>query len=235
MCVSISGRCFLSALSFGQSANRGKCLQPCRREYLIKDVQEGSEYLLGKDYLLSPKDLCTIEFIDKLIEAGVDAFKIEGRKRSPEYIKTVVSVYRCAIDLYFVGKLNLAAKADLFSRLDRVYNRGFSTGFYFGQPKNALSRGLGHLYEKIYLGEVVKFYKKISVVEIRVDKEELIQGDELLFIGKETGSQTVIAQQIQQEHEFVKQVCRGQRVGIKIPFMVKPKDKVFLWRPKKYG
>ena len=110
MCVSISGRCFLSQYSFGKSANKGECLQPCRREYLIQDQEEGNQYILGKDYVLSPKDLCTIDFIDQLIEAGIDSFKIEGRIRSAEYVKITTSVYRKAIDAYFEGSLTRSLK-----------------------------------------------------------------------------------------------------------------------------
>lgn len=140
MCVSVSGRCFMSAYTFGTSANRGRCKQPCRREFEIKDKKETrrgqSEYVLGNDYVLSPKDLCTIEFIDQLIEAGIHSFKIEGRMRSVEYGKMVISAYRKAIDAYFEGGLTPQLKAELKEQVETVYNRGFSPGFYFGSPQD---------------------------------------------------------------------------------------------------
>src|SRR4030042_802507 len=132
MCIAESGRCLLSHEVFGKSANRGECLQPCRREYSIVDIEEKHSLIIGESYVLSPTDLCTIDFIDKLIGAGIDAFKIEGRKRSPEYIAKVVAAYREALDLYFENKLSSEAKAGLIKKLSEVYNRGFSSGFYFG-------------------------------------------------------------------------------------------------------
>ena len=232
MCVSVSGRCFLSSYSFGKSANKGECIQPCRREYVIKDSEEETEYILGKDYLLSPKDLCAIDFIDELIKAGITAFKIEGRKRSPEYIRVVTSSYRKAIDYFFQGKLTAAVKKSLKNELKTVYTRGFSSGFYFGRPEEAVSRKLEHSYEKVYLGEVTKFYRKINVAEILVRNESLKKGDQLIIMGKNTPVSMVVADQIQQNHIFVDEVGKGERAGLKIHFAVKPKDKVFLWQKK---
>ncbi|MFA6379431.1 MAG: peptidase U32 family protein, partial [Candidatus Omnitrophota bacterium] len=167
MCVSISGRCFMSEYSFDKSANRGECLQPCRREFRIKDIDDESEYILGKDYVLSPKDLCTIDFLDELVKSGIDAFKIEGRMRSPEYIRAVVSVYRKAMDAFFAKKLTPKLKEQFKKELAKVYNRGFSSGFYFGTPgPKDMSQGLGHTHEKTYVGEVKKFYAKIGVADI---------------------------------------------------------------------
>lgn len=232
MCISISGRCFLSSYSSGKSANRGECLQYCRREFSVKDTEDESEYILGRDYALSAKDLCTIDFIDKLIEAGIDAFKIEGRRRAPEYVKVVTRVYRQAIDAYFEGKLTVEVKEKLKEELARVFNRGFSNGFYFGAPQNALSDKLENTYEKVFLGEVIKFFKKINVAEICLQNRPLHKGQELLFIGKSTPACFALAQELQQKHEFVNSVKKGELAGIKLPFIVKPKDKVFLWRKK---
>lgn len=232
MCISVSGRCFLSAYSFGKSANRGECLQPCRRNFFIRDSQNELDYILGEDYVLSPRDLCTVDFIDELIEAGIEAFKIEGRNRSPEYIKAAVSVYRKAIDAYFEGELTGSLKKDLKKQLSDVYNRGFSSGFYFGYPEEAASRKLENRHEKIFLGRVSKFYKKISVAEIEVLNASLNKGDEILFIGKSTPACFAPAEELQCNHAYVEKVEKGGRAGIKIPFVVKTKDKVFLWREK---
>lgn len=232
MCVSVSGRCFLSSYSFAQSANQGKCLQPCRREFLISDTQENKQYILGKDYILSPKDLCTIEFIDKLIDSGVSAFKIEGRGRSPEYVGVVTSVYRRAIDDYAKGKLTAKLKKELKKELKTVYNRGFSDGFYFCDPSGDRSRKLEATHEKVYSGEVIKFYKKIKVAEVRVRNEPLRKGDELICMGKNTPASFATIDNLQINHQFVDIIEKGASGGIKLPFRVNRNDKIFIWRRK---
>ncbi len=234
MCISISGRCFLSYYSSGNSANRGQCRQYCRREFSIKDTDGEADYVLGNDYILSAKDLCAIEFIEQLIEAPIDAFKIEGRMRSAEYLKVVTSVYRRAIDSFFEGKLTDSLKSSLGKELQAVFNRGFSSGFYFGKPRDALSSGLEHMYEKVFLGQVTKFYKKISVAEVLLQSGSLNRGKELLFIGKNTPACFARAVQLQQQHVFVEKAGKGELVGVKLPFIVKPKDKVFLWQKKSF-
>ena len=160
MCVSVSGRCFLSQHTFGKSANRGQCIQPCRREYAITDTEGECQYLLGEDYIMSAKDLCTMEFIDDLLGAGIDAFKIEGRMRPSEYTGIVTASYRKAIDAYFKGELDESLKKELFGALTRVFNRGFTRGFFFGSPDDTggvTKRG----YEKTYM-----FYFVSSIVKM---------------------------------------------------------------------
>ena len=134
MCVSVSGRCFMSQFLFGRSANRGDCLQPCRHEYDVVDKETGDMLTIGNNYVLSPKDLCTITFIDKMIGAGIDFFKIEGRAKSPEYVKTVVSAYKKAVDAYFEGRYTNELAKELEDGLKKVFNRGFSAGFFMGVP-----------------------------------------------------------------------------------------------------
>ncbi len=233
MCVSISGRCFLSQYSFNKSANQGKCFQPCRRKFHIKDIDGESEYIVGEDYILSPRDLCTIDFLDELIKTGIDSFKIEGRIRSPEYIRVVTATYKEAINCFFKNQLGARKKKLFKDQLNTVYNRGFSSGFYFGKPNEPVSQGIGHVYEKIYIGHVTRFFKKINVAEIRLRAGDLNKGDQVLFIGKSTPAEVVIADELQCEHQYVDHVPKGESVGIKLPFTVKSKDKVFLWRMKK--
>ncbi len=233
MCVSISGRCFLSSYSWGKSANKGECRQSCRREFEIRDSSGEAEYLVGKDYLLSPKDLNTMPFIDKLIEAGIRSFKIEGRMRSLEYINVVVSSYRKAIDLYSSGELDSKVKEKLSGDLSRVYNRGFSDGFYFGEPENWTSRKLEHKNEKLFLGEVTKFYKKINVAEILIRSNEVKKGDRLFITGKNTPASFADVAELQQEHQFVDSALKGEMVGIKLPFTARRGDQVYIWREKK--
>jgi len=232
MCVSISGRCFLSQQTFSKSANRGECLQPCRREFEIIDTDKDLRYVLGRDYVLSPKDLCTVDIIDDLITSGIHAFKIEGRVRSPEYVGEVTSVYREAIDSFFEGTLDKGKKAELTKRLKGVYNRGFSTGFYPGDPENWISMELGAEYEKTYIGEVVKYYKQIGVAEIFVRSGEIRTGQEVVIMGKNTPAQMMKIEEMQKDHVPVTSACSGEPVGIKIDFAVKPKDKVFIWGKK---
>ena len=229
MCVSLSGRCFLSQETFGKSANRGECLQPCRRAFRITDVDKQSEYILGNQYLLSPKDLCTISILDKLIESGIDAFKIEGRNRSPEYVSVVTAAYRKAIDAYAINKLTPYLKSKLINEVKTVYNRGFDKGFYLGGPGK-----LGGVVEKShikeYIGEVTKYYKKINVAEILIRKGPLSVGDQILITGKNTPANFMQVKELQVEHNQVMEVLKGKRCGIKVEFKVNPKDKVFLYK-----
>ncbi len=233
MCVSHSGRCFLSLETFEKSANRGECLQPCRREFEIKETKGKSSYILGKDYLLSPKDLCTIDFLDKIAEAGVQAFKIEGRMRSKEYLRVVVSSYRKAIDWWFKGEYTQDKKEMLKSKLLEVYNRGFSSGFYFGRPVDWISRKLEHVNEKLHVGIVRKFYKKISVAEICLTSRGISLKDTLFCSGKNISSDFFTVKEIQKEHIPIKSAEKGDLVAVKIPFVVRKGDQVFLWGKKK--
>jgi len=197
MCIAVSGRCFMSHHLFEQSANRGECIQPCRREYEVYAVPAGRQdtstdksLLIGEDYVLSPKDLCTIEFINKLIEAGIDSFKIEGRKRSPEYVAKVVSVYRKAIDLYFEKNLTAKKKREFLKELETVYNRGFSSGFYFGKPSSEDYSGINGskaTTRKIYVGKVLNFFKNPKAVHVLIESGRIELNDELLIIGETTG------------------------------------------------
>ena len=189
MCVSYSGRCFLGQDAFGKSGNRGGCLQPCRREYRITEVEEGHEYILGQDYVMSAGDLCTLPFIEELVAAGLDAFKIEGRNRNPEYVDTVVRCYRRAIAACLAGTLSAELKASLVDELQRVYNRTFTAGFYHGRPIGsfAASRRSQAEYRKEYVGIVTNYYDRARVAAVRVLSNTFRVGDELLIQGRTTG------------------------------------------------
>jgi len=232
MCVSISGRCLLSQHFFSKSANRGECSQPCRSEFLIKDMERNEEYVLGNGYVLSAKDLCTIDLIGQLIEAGISAFKIEGRMRSPEYVKIVTSVYRQAIGAFFKNKLNAALRNSLREKLKTVFNRGFETGFYLGKPDDLGSPGGIHGHEKVFLGNVTNFYSRIGVAEVLLKNARIREGDEILIFGKSTAAFFSKISELQIEHQAVKNASKGDLVGIKLAAPVKPKDKVFLWRKR---
>ena len=231
MCVAISGRCFMSHHLFGKSANQGECIQPCRREYEIYDKTIDKSLLIGEDYILSPNDLCTIEFIDKLIEAGINSFKIEGRKRSPEYAAKVVSVYRKAIDLYFKGELTDNIKKDFLKELETVYNRGFSSGFYFGKPGSADYAdiyGSKATSKKIFVGKVLNYYKKATAAYIRVDSGSLKTNDEILITGPTTGVVNLKLENILKEDIKVNFVEKGDKVTIACDTLIRPNDNVYL-------
>ncbi len=229
MCVSISGRCFLSQFTFGRSANRGDCLQPCRRTYTIQDNEENFKYNLKNNNILSPSDLCTLEFIEKLIEAKIDAFKIEGRARSPEYVATVTKVYRTAIDAYFKKQLTKELKQNLLIQLKEVYNRGFGKGFYLGKPINELvSSDSKSTKKKIYTGYILNYYSKPQVAEILLEAGNLKLGDKIIIQGATTGSieQTITSMQI--NHKEIQSVTKGQRLGLKTNNLVRRNDKIYL-------
>jgi putative protease len=231
MCIAVSGRCFMSHHLFGKSANRGECVQPCRREFEIYDDTVDKSMIMGEEYILSPKDLCTIEFIDKLIEAGIDSFKIEGRKRSPEYVARVVSVYRRGIDAYFNGTLTTEFKAGLLRELEEVYNRGFSSGFYFGTPS---SEDYANIYgskattRKEYVGKVVNYYKKTNIAHFLIETGSIKDGDELLVIGPTTGVVEIKAGKMVKEGEAVSEAVKEDEITMPCSELIRPRDSVYI-------
>ena len=229
MCVSISGRCFLSEAVFLKSANRGRCIQPCRRLYKITDVEdEENSYILGHDYVLSPKDLCSIEILPELLDAGISSFKIEGRIRPPEYVKKTVSCYKKALSAIEAGTYTPLMAEELKKELKTAYNRGFSKGFYKGLEKDWISSGPDSKESKEYLGDVINYYKKVGVAEFLIRSGSLKLKDKILIYGKTTPAQYTVVEEIQINHESVKVVSKGERCGIKVSSLVRPGDKLFL-------
>jgi U32 family peptidase len=231
MCVSVSGRCFLSHEAFKKSANRGECLQPCRRMFYIEDVDGESSYRLGPNYILSPKDLCTLPFIDRVISSGIDVLKIEGRNRPPEYVKQATACYREAIDAYYEKRLTNKLKKSLTERLNQAYNRGFDSGFYLSKP-GALDSTVKTETEKVFVGEVKRFFPKIGVADIIIRKGPLNIGDKILLTGKAGPAQYHIIEEMQKDKTPVSSAEKGERIGIKLPFKAHKADKVFSLRPK---
>lgn len=230
MCVAVSGRCFMSHHAFNQSANRGECLQNCRREYEIHDTSGETSFIIGEDYVMSPKDLCTIEFIDQLIDAGIDSFKIEGRKRSPDYIAKVVSSYRKAIDLHLEKKLTTDIKKKLKEELEKVYNRGFSNGFYFGVPGDEDYAGkYGSLAttKKVYVGKVLNFYKKAAAGLIKLEAGELNLNDSVYIIGNKTGCVELKISQILKDEIPVVIGKKGDEITFPCKEEIRPRDQVY--------
>ncbi len=237
MCIAVSGRCFMSHHLFGRSANKGECLQPCRREYTIHDnEEENKSMILGSDYLLSPKDLCMIEFIDELIEAGIDSFKVEGRKRSPEYIYKVISSYREAIDLYYEGRLTPEKKTEYLHELDKVYNRGFSAGFYFDVPgasEYAEIYGSRASTEKVFIGRVLNYYKKSKVAFVKLEAGELKEGDTIYIMGETTGVVEVKLGAFFNEEHPASTAKQGDKITFNCEDLVRERDHVYKVVPKK--
>ena len=229
MCVSISGRCLISHSLFGKSANRGECLQPCRRKYKIIDIEEGHELELGESQVISPKDLCTLSFIDKLIKAKIDAFKIEGRNRSPEYVKTVVECYKKAIDSYFEKKFNKKLAEELINKLKTVYNRDFSSGFFMGKPVNEWVdvHGSKAVQKKIAIGRIENFYSKKNVANIKILSGDLKKGDKILIMGEKTGVIEEIVDSMEINHRKIEIAKKGQNAGLLLKNKAREGDEVY--------
>ncbi len=239
MCVSMSGRCFTSQFVFNKSANRGDCLQNCRREYTVID-EEGNELKLENNFVMSAKDLCTLPFIDQLIEAGISSFKIEGRNRSPEYVKVVTESYKDIIDYCLkhqkskdnekvIKELDAKVKENM-ERLRAVYNRGFSNGFYLGRPVNEFTDEYGSkaIKKKFYVGRIRNFYKKIKVAEVIMEDNPLKEGDEIIVLGNKTGAIITNVKSMELNHKKVKEAKKGQRIAIQIDKIARENDKVFV-------
>jgi putative protease len=237
MCMAVSGRCFLSQDIFGRSANRGACMQPCRRSYTIVDAEDGHELELGTDTVMSPKDLCAITFIDKLITAGVTGFKIEGRNRSPEYVHTTTACYRKAIDYTvehghekdFNQTFDILTK-ELVKELETVYNRDFSKGFYFGQPVDAWTKQYGSLAteKKVYVGTVQKYYQKAGVAEILIHTKSISKKNKLTIQGSKTGLVTLIVESLRVDDHPSNSALKGELVTIACADKVRKNDKVYV-------
>jgi putative protease len=234
MCVSVSGRCFISQFLYGRSANRGDCIQPCRRsydKYLLKDKEEDKELVLGNDYVMSPKDLCTLPFLDKILPF-VDVLKIEGRARNPEYVGVVVKAYKESVDAINDGKFTKEFVKGKMKKLHEVYNRGFSSGFFLGKPINEFVDTYGSKAEKrkVNLGVVKNYYRKIGVAEIKIDTNKVKLGDVVLIIGDTTGVVEQKIKRIEINHRPVKSAEKGKSVAVKVEKIVRKNDRVFLWK-----
>ncbi len=232
MCMAISGRCYLSQDSFNKSANRGLCLQNCRHEYLVKDTEEDIEYQVENNYIFSSKDLCTIEFIDKLIEAGITAFKIEGRNKSAEYTKIVTECYREAIDAFFSKKYNKELIIKLLKKLKTVYHRDFYSGFYLGKEiKNWQTKEHAeNKSEKVKqnLGIVENYYPKVKAAAIKLQANNLNLNDEIIIIGNETGVLMQKITSMQKNNKGIKVGKQGELIAILVNKPVRKGDKVYV-------
>ncbi len=229
LCMAISGKCYLSLHTHNSSANRGVCIQNCRRQYEVKDRDEGFEYQIENEYIMSPKDLNTLPFIDKLLDAGVDVLKIEGRARAPEYVKTVTATYRAAINAVQQGTFNQEKVDHWMNEVEKVYNRGFWGGYYLGKKLGEWSDTYGSkaTTKKIYLGRGVHYFSKIKVGEFKIESHQLKKGDQLLVTGPTTGVLEFTAEEIQLDNKEVDSVPRGVHCSIKVPEKIRASDKLY--------
>ena len=227
MCVAVSGRCFTSQFLFGRSANRGVCIHPCRRSYIIKDKQEGYELELDNDKVMSAKDLCMLPYVEEMKKAGIFSFKIEGRGRDPRYVDAVVREYRKALD----KRLTKAEVIEGMKELERVFNRKFSTGFYLGKPTPKDFSDIEHsaaTESKEYVGKIVHFYSNAKAGSIKIESNEIKVGDEICIIGNTTGIEKMKIESMQVNNLPVQVGKRGDEVAIKLPERVRKNDDVYV-------
>ena len=227
-CMAVSGKCYLSLAAYGESANRGACMQVCRRGYLVTDYETGNQIHIDNKYMMSPKDLCTIEFADKFVEAGVKVFKIEGRARSADYVKTTARCYRKAADAVADGTFTPEMGSALKEELATVFNRGFWDGYYLGARMGEWSSVYGSqaTRRKVYVGKVTNWFARIGVVEVQVEATPLRKGEEILFIGHTTGILPVKAEDLRVDLEPADVCPQGVRCSIAVPLEGMPEDHV---------
>ena len=232
LCMAVSGKCYMSLDAMNRSANRGECMQICRRKYRVEDVETGNEMEIDGPYIMSPKDLKTIRFIDCLWRAGVRVFKIEGRARGPEYVDTVVRCYSEALTAVVEGTLTEEMKDGWDERLARVFNRGFWDGYYQGQRMGEWSSRPGSVARehKQYCAKGVRYYTKLGVAEFRIEACPLNVGDRILVTGPTTGALYATVEEIRYDLKPVQTALQGQHVSIPLPRKIRPSDKLFILR-----
>lgn len=229
LCMAISGKCYLSLQNANRSANRGECVQICRRSYRVTDMETGNELEIDNKYIMSPKDLKTVRFIDRMMKSGVRVFKIEGRARGPEYVYTVVKCYREAIQSVLDGTFTEEKKDAWDERLATVFNRGFWDGYYQGQTLGEWNKNYGSAAteRKVYCAKGIKYFSKLGVAEFQVEASEFSVGDKLLITGPTTGVIYLDCTEIRYDLKPVDTALKGQRVSIPVPEKVRPSDKLF--------
>ena len=229
LCMAVSGKCYLSLDNTGRSANRGACMQICRRSYVVTDKETGMELEIDNKYIMSPKDLKTIRFIDRMMKAGVRVFKIEGRARGPEYVATVAACYREAIASVLDGTFTEDKKNEWDKRLARVFNRGFWDGYYQGQTLGEWTNNYGSAAteKKVYVGKAIKYFSGLGVGEFQREAADMKVGDRLLITGPTTGALFMDLEEVRYDLKPVECVRKGMRVSFKVPEKVRPSDKLY--------
>jgi len=229
LCMAISGKCYLSLHEYNHSANRGDCLQACRRSYLVTDMESGAQMEIDNKYIMSPKDLMTIHFLNKIIDSGVRVLKIEGRARSPEYVKTVTSCYNQAIYSVIDGTFDKQKIEKWKTDLATVFNRGFWEGYYLGQKLGEWSEVYGSqaTKRKVYCAKITNFFEKLNVAELQIETGEISLGDELMIIGPTTGVLEIKVNEIRIDDKIVETAGKGDRCSILLNSTARRADKVY--------
>ena len=229
LCMAVSGKCYLSLHEKNASANRGACVQNCRRPYQVTDLETGNELLIDNEYIMSPKDLCTIEFVDELMDAGIDVFKIEGRSKSAQYVYTTTKSYREAIDAIIDGSYTKEKIQTWLHELDKVYNRGFWEGYFMGRKLGEWTKNPGSIAteKKIYLAKATKYYPNINVAEFLLETGTIRTGEELMVIGRNTGSDKIILEELIVNGVKQSEANKGDKITFPFPKTLKSNDKLY--------
>lgn len=237
LCMAVSGKCYLSLHEFNSSANRGACQQTCRRAYIVTDKETGYELEVDNEYIMSPKDLSTIDFLDQVIDSGVTVLKIEGRARPPEYVRTTTEVYKQAVEAIEKGTYTKEHIDEWKQRLSRVFNRGFWDGYYLGRKLGEWSQNYGSkaTRRKEFIGTISNYFSKIGVAEITMKAGKISIGDELLIIGTTTGAIELTVQEIRNDLQTVEAAQKGDVISIPVSDLVRRSDKVYKMEKTEYN
>lgn len=229
LCMAVSGKCYMSLHSHNSSANRGACKQNCRKKYTVIDQETGFEMELDNEYIMSPKDLCTIDFLDQVVDAGIKVLKIEGRGRAPEYVANVIKCYREAINSVAKGTYNKEEVVSWMLELEKVYNRGFWNGYYLGQKLGEWSKGSGShaTQKKVYLGKGIRFFPKAQIGEFKIEAYDISIGDKILITGTTTGVKELEVKEMLVNDIKQDTGSKGDSVTIPLDFRIRPSDKLY--------
>ncbi|SFN71720.1 putative protease [Salegentibacter flavus] len=229
LCMAVSGKCYLSLHSDNSSANRGACKQNCRKKYTVIDQETGFEIEIDNEYMMSPKDLCTLDFLDQVMDAGIKILKIEGRGRAPEYVATVTRVYREAIDALYEDAFTSEKIETWMEQLATVYNRGFWSGYYLGQKLGEWSKTSGSqaTQKKVYVGKGVHYFPKAGIAEFKIEAYDIKKGDKLLVTGPSTGAKEIELEELYVNEASAEKATKGDSCTIKLPFRVRLSDKLY--------
>ena len=229
LCMAVSGKCYMSLHNYNSSANRGACKQDCRKKYTVIDQETGTEMEIDNEYIMSPKDLCTIDFLDQVADAGIKVLKIEGRGRAPEYVARVIKSYRDAIDSLVDGTYSKEKVIGWMQELEKVYNRGFWNGYYLGQRLGEWSKGSGShaTQKKVYVGKGVHFFPKANIGEFKLEAFDLKVGDTILITGPTTGAKEMKIKEMYVNDAKGEKAQRGDSITIPLEFRIRPNDKLY--------
>lgn len=229
LCMAVSGKCYMSLHTYNSSANRGACKQNCRKKYTVIDQETGVEMEIDNEYIMSPKDLCTIDFLDQVADAGISVLKIEGRGRAPEYVAKVIKCYRDAIDSIANGTYDKEKVIGWMKELEKVYNRGFWNGYYLGQKLGEWSKESGShaTQKKVYVGKGMHFFPKANIGEFLIEAYDIAVGDTILITGPTTGAQEMLIEEMFVNDEPGTEATKGDSVTLPINFRIRPSDKLY--------